>query len=96
MKPINFFQVAKLSHRYDFGHELYIQLFFTDRWALLQTSVSWNDCPSWPYIQITSGSNGLFGILFWAYKFGFDIDLISRTWNWDYREKLDENENELV
>ena len=71
-----------LKHRYDFGHEWYIQLFFTNRWALIQASVSWCDYASWPYIQINSGSNGLLGILFWAYKFGFDIDLISRTWKW--------------
>jgi hypothetical protein len=93
MKQIKFFQVAKWSHREDFGHEWYVQFLFTDRWALLQTSVSWNDFPSWPYIQITSGSNGLLSILFWAYKFGFDIDLLSRTWNWDYLNKLDEEED---
>jgi hypothetical protein len=55
---------------------------------LLQVSVSWNDEPSWPYIQITSGSGTVLGILFWAYKFGFDIDLISRTWNWDYMSNI--------
>ena len=76
MKPIN------LKHRYDFGHEWYIQLFFTNRWALLQASVSWCDYPSCPYIQIQSGGNGLLSILFWAHKFGFDIDVLSRTWKW--------------
>ena len=63
-----------------------------------QVSVSWNDEPSWPYIQITSGSGTVLGILFWAYKFGFDIDLISRTWNWDYMSNikdLEEVTNEL-
>ncbi len=85
-----------LKHRYDFGHELYIQLFFTNRWAFLQFSVSWCDYASCPYIQINSGSNGLLGILFWAYKFGLDIDLISRTWRWDHLEEVDEDETELV
>jgi len=42
------------------------------------------------------GSNGLLGILFWAYKFGFDIDLLSRTWRWDHLEEVDEDETELV
>ena len=49
-------------------------------------------------IQITSGSGTVLGILFWAYKFGFDIDLISRTWNWDYMSNikdLEEVTNEL-
>ena len=88
--------LIKFKHRYDFGHEWYIQILNIKRWSLLQASVSWNDYPSWPYIQITFGSNGLLGILFWAYKFGFDIDFISRTWNWDHLEKLDEDETELV
>jgi len=89
MKPIKFFQVARWRYREDFGHEWYVQFLFTDRWALIQTSVSWNDHPSWPYIQITFGSNGLLGILFWAYKFGLDIDFCSRTWNLN---RLDEEE----
>ncbi len=88
--------LIKYNHREDFGHEWYVQFFFTDRWALLQTSVSWNDFPSSPYLQITMGSNGLLGILFWAYKFGLDIDLISRTWRWDHLEEVDEDETELV
>jgi hypothetical protein len=90
MKPIKFFEVAKCSHREDFGHEWYIQLFFTDRWALFQASVSWNDYPSWPYLQIKSGSGSTLSVLFWAYKFGFDIGLIERTWNWMYLDEVNE------
>jgi len=89
-------KLIKFKHRYDFGHDWYVQIINIKRWSLLQFSVSWNDYPSWPYIQITFGSNGLLGILFWAYKFGFDIDFISRTWNWDHLEELDEDEIELV
>jgi len=80
---MKFFQVAKFSHREDFGHDWTLQFFFADEWALLQASVSWNDYPSWPYIQIKSGSGSTLSILFWAYKFGFDIDLLSRTWKWN-------------
>jgi len=80
--------LIQFKHRYDFGHEVYVQILNIRpkkyQWSLLQFSVSWNDFPSLPYIQITSGSNGLFSVLFWAYKFGFDIDILSRTWNWDY------------
>ena len=89
--------IIKFKHRYDFGHEYYVQFLNTGRHfpkflknrSLLQVSVSWNDYPSSPYIQITMGSNGLLGILFWAYKFGFDVDFISRTWRWDYMEEED-------
>jgi hypothetical protein len=93
---MKFFQVAKWFCREDFGHEWYVQFFFTDRWALIQTSVSWNDFPSWPYIQITFGSSGLLSILFWVYKFGFDVGFIERTWNWERLEQIDEDKTELV
>jgi hypothetical protein len=88
--------LIKFKHREDFGHEYYVQILNIKRRSLLQLSVSWNDYPSFPYLQITMGSNGLLGILFWAYKFGFDIDVISRTWRWDYLEEVDEDETELV
>ncbi len=85
----------QFKHRYDFGHDWYVQVLNLKKWSLLQLSVSWNDYPSWPYLQVTFGSNGLFSILFWAYKFGFDIDILSRTWSWDYREVNDGEETNL-
>jgi hypothetical protein len=88
--------LIQFKHRYDFGHEYYVQILNIKRKSLLQISVSWNDSPSWPYIQVTSGSGSLLGALFWAYKFGFDLDLLGRTWNWDYMGKVDGKETELV
>jgi hypothetical protein len=81
------------KHREDFGHEWYVQVLNVKNWSLLQASVSWNDYPGWPYIQIKSGTGSTLSILFWAYKFGFDIGIIERTWKWDYRN---EQETELV
>jgi hypothetical protein len=49
---------------------------------LFQVSISWSDYPSWPYLQIRSGTGDVLSILFWAHKFGFDFTLISRTWDW--------------
>jgi hypothetical protein len=77
-------KLIQVNYRYDFGHDWYIQIINIKNWSLLQVSVSWNDFAGWPYLQITMGSNGLFGLLFWAYKLGFDVSLVSRTWNWDY------------
>ena len=77
MNLINF------KHREDFGHELYVQVLNVKDWSLLQASVSWNDYPSWPYVQIKSGSGSTLSIMFWVYKLGFDIDLLSRTWRWN-------------
>ena len=92
MKLINF------KHREDFGHDWYVQVLTIKNWSVLQVSVSWNDYPGWPYIQIKSGTGSTLSILFWAYKFGLDVDILSRTWRWDYREELNEQEDytELV
>ena len=86
--------LIKFKHREDFGHEYYVQILNIKRKSLLQVSVSWNDEPSWPYIQIQSGGGTVLSILFWVYKFGFDIDFISHTWRWDYLEKVDEEPTE--
>ena len=88
--------LIQFKHRYDFGHEYYVQVVNIKRWSLFQFSVSWNDCSSWPYIQITSGSGTVLGILFWVYKFGFDIDVLSRTWNWDYSVETDEKVDDYL
>lgn len=82
--------IIKFKHREDFGHDYYVQVLNIRKWSLLQVSVSWNDYASLPYLQITFGSNGFFSILSWVYKFGFDVDLISRTWNFDYMNKIDD------
>ncbi len=89
---MKFFQVAKWFCREDFGTEWYLQLFFTDRWALIQASVSWNDFPGWPYIQIKSGTGSALSIMFWAYKFGLDVGIIERTWNWGAMDEADEKD----
>ena len=89
-------KLISFRHHEDFGHEWYVQVLHNKRWALLQASVSWNDFPGWPYIQIKSGTGTLLSIIFWAYKFGFDIGVIERTWNWERLEELNEDETELV
>ena len=91
-------KLINLKHREDFGHDWYVQVLTIKNWSLLQVSVSWNEWPSWPYIQVKSGSGSTFSLLFWAYKFGLDVDILSRTWRWDYREELNEQEDytELV
>jgi len=89
-------KLINLKHREDFGHDYYVQILNVKKWSLLQASVSWNDYPSWPYLQVTMGSNGLFGIMFWVYKLGFDLDILSRTWRWDYLKKEDEEQHDYT
>lgn len=81
--------IVKFKHRYDFGHDYYAQILNIRKWSLLQVSVSWNDYPSWPYVQVCFGSNGFLTILFWIGKFGIDVDILSRTWSWDYMKTKD-------
>jgi len=89
-------KLINLKHREDFGHDYYVQILNVKKWSLLQVSVSWNDSPSWPYLQVTSGSSGLLGVLFWAHKFGLDVDILSRTWRWDYLKKEDEEQHDYT
>jgi hypothetical protein len=67
--------IINFKHREDYGHDWYAQVLNVRKWSVLQVSVSWNEFKSWPYIQIKSGSGTMLSILFWAYKFGFDIDI---------------------
>ena len=85
--------LIQFKYRQDFGHEWYVQVLNVKKWSLLQLSVSWNDWPSWPYIQIKSGTGSTLSILFWAYKLGFDIGIIERTWNWDRYDDIDSESN---
>jgi len=85
-------KLINLKHREDFGHDYNVQILNVKNWSLLQVSVSWNDHPSLPYLQVTSGSSGLLGVLFWAHKFGIDIDILSRTWRWDFAKEVDEEQ----
>jgi hypothetical protein len=84
----------KLFHFYkreDFGTDYSFQFFTirpkTYKWSLLQVSLSFNDYAGFPYLQITSGGNGLLSILFWVWRLGVDVDICSRTWKKDYREE---------
>jgi hypothetical protein len=85
-------KLIQFNVRQDFGTDWYIQFLNIKRWSLLQVSFSWNDYAGLPYLQITMGSNGLFGLLFWVYKLGFDVSLLSRTWNFDYMNDCKEYE----
>ena len=74
--------------REDYGTDWYASIINIRKWSLFQVSISWSDYPSWPYLQIRSGTGDVLSILFWAHKFGFDFTLISRTWNWDRYDDL--------
>jgi hypothetical protein len=87
MKKLIQFNIHK-----DFGTDWYVQVLNVKNWSLLQVSFSWNDFAGLPYLQIHMGSNGLFGLLFWVHRLGFDVSIASRTWNWDYMKDCKEYE----
>jgi hypothetical protein len=82
--------------RKDFGVEHIFFLLRGKKFSLLQFSVSCDDYPSFPYIQVSSGNNGLLDILCYVYRFSFNVELIGRNWE-HYLDKVVEiewNENE--
>jgi hypothetical protein len=85
-------KLIQFNVRQDFGTDCYVQVLNVRNWSLLQVSFSINDYVGWPYLQIHMGSNGLFGLLFWVHRLGFDISLASRTWNFDYLKDCKEYE----
>lgn len=84
--------LIKFNKRVDFGTDYYVQLLNIKRLSLLQVSISWNDFPSWPYLQLRSGIGDVLSFVFWVYKFGLDITLLGRTWSWDYLKDIDEED----
>jgi len=86
-------RLISFKRREDYGTELYVQVLHNKRWALLQASVSWNDYASWPFAQVKSGMGTLLSIMVCVYKLGFDIGICEHTWNFEYLNELD-GENE--
>ena len=76
-------KLIKFMYREDYGNNYYVQVLNIKKWSLFQTSVSWNDF-GMLYLQITMGSNGLFGFMLCLGKFGIDFDILSRTYSFDY------------
>ena len=85
-------RLISFKHRRDYGDEWYVQILHNKYWALLQASVSYNDYPSWPYIQLKSGMGTLLSLMVCVYKLGFDVDVFSNTWNFEYLNELDGEE----
>ena len=76
-------KIINFMHKEDYGNDWYVQVLNIKKWSLFQTSVSWNDF-GMLYLQITMGSNGLFGFMLCLGKFGIDFDILSRTYSFDY------------
>jgi hypothetical protein len=85
-------RLVSFKHREDYGHEWYVQVLHNKRWALLQASVSWNDYASWPFFQVRMGMGSLLSLMVCVYKLGFDIGICEHTWNFEYLNELDVEE----
>ena len=73
-------KLIRFNHQEDYGHDWYVRLLFTKEWALFQVSVSWCECPGWPFLQIQSGLGAMLSIMFNVYKFGITVAFFDRTW----------------
>ena len=85
-------RLISFKHRRDYGDEYYVQILHNKYWALLQASVSWNDYASFPFLQIKSGMGSLLSLMVCVYKLGFDMDIFSNIWNFEYLNELDGEE----
>ena len=73
----------------DWGQDYYLQVLFTERWALFQGSVSWCVYPSYPYLQFQCGMGALMSIIFQVHKFGISFAFFDRTWNFKNFDSAD-------
>jgi len=89
-------KLISFKRREDYGTELYVQVLHNKQWALLQASVSWNEYPSWAFVQVKSGMGTLLSIMVCVYKLGFDIGVCERTWNFEYLNELDVEEEDEI
>jgi len=89
-------KLISFKYREDYGHEWYVQILHNKRWALLQASVSWNEYPSWAFVQVKSGMGTLLSIMVCVYKLGFDIGVCEHTWNFEYLNDLDVEEEDEI
>ena len=76
-------KLINFMHKEDYGNDWYVQVLNIKKWSLFQASVSWSDF-GMLYLQVTMGSNGLFGFMLCLGKFGIDFDILSRTYIFDY------------
>lgn len=74
----------------DFGTDYTLQFLNIRGRSLLQVSISWSDYAGFIYLQITAGSSGLLGFIFWLGRFGIDFSVLSRTYDFDYFKSADE------
>lgn len=85
---MKYFQVAKWGVHKNYGKELYLALFLTEEYSLLQVSFDIGDYSRWtelPYFNLSMGQGRLLSVLFTFSKFGISFDFLGRTWN--YYEK---------
>ena len=93
-------KIINFSIRKDFGTEYYLKVMSFGKHipkplkgrTVIQLSIGYDNYYSWPYMQITSGSNSLFGVLLCVYRYSFSFDLLGYTWNFSAHDKALEEE----
>lgn len=85
------FKLIDWFRREDYGDEYALQIIKSEKYSFIQTSVSRCEYPSGPYLHISMGQGRFFGLIFLVHKFGFDLDIMTHTWQKSY---LDESYDE--
>lgn len=77
------FQVAKWEVTENFGKELYLAFFLTEKYSLLQVDFGYEYPGKWsdpPYLQISMGYGKLFSFLFCCGRISVAFDFVGRNW----------------
>ena len=73
-------RIFSYKTRDDYGKDFYFTFLKGRKYSLLQASFSVCEYASFPHIQISMGGGKLFGIFVYVWKFGADVDFVSRNW----------------
>ena len=78
--PMKLFKFFDFKTRSDYGKDYYFTFLKGQKYSLIQVSFSICEYASFPYVQVNIGMGKLFGFFVYAWKFGADIDILSRNW----------------
>lgn len=84
MKILN---IRKLNN---FGKEIQFQLLKFENKSFLQLSLSWAYDSTPLYVVISGGSNGFLNITVFLNRFGLEIDLFGKNWEFFFERDVKE------
>lgn len=60
--------------------EIKVSLIVFKKISFLQIWLGWYNDKSWPYFQLSMGHGRFLDVFFYAYKVGFEFDILGANW----------------